>query len=277
MSFSPPLSSIERVGSRTVTLLEHCGRFAAFFAYAVSFIPLDLASRRAWRRILPQCLEVGTRSVPVVMITGVFVGMVLAVQAYRQFEGAGLGDRLGAVVNMSVVTELGPVLAGVMLAGRVGGALTAELGTMNVTEQLLALRSMGCDPVRFLVTPRFLACLLLTPLLTAYADLMGSFGAWLITIRVYGQDPDAYWENTRTAIELWDVNSGMIKSFFFGGSIGIISCYKGFHCRRGAEGVGQACTEAFVASFIAILALDLVLNLVINGLYEIWYGFKPLF
>ncbi len=267
---------IDRLGGTLAGGLMNFGRFSVFAAYTASFVPRDLVSRRAWGRLLAQSLQVGTRSVPVVMVTGVFIGMVLAVQGYRQFDAAGLGDQLGAVVNMSVVAELGPVLAGVMVAGRVGGALTAELGTMSVTEQLLALRSMGVDPVRFLATPRFLACLLLTPLLTAYADLMGVFGAWLITVKVYGQDSGPYWQNTQQVVELWDLYSGLLKSLFFGGAIGMISCYKGFNCQRGAEGVGQACTQAFVASFIAILALDFFLNIVINGLYEIWYGFKPL-
>ena len=267
---------IDRLGGTLVGLLASFGRFGVFSAYTVSFVPRDLVSRQGWGRLLPQCLQVGTRSVPVVMVTGAFIGMVLAVQGYRQFDAAGLGDQLGAVVNMSVVAELGPVLAGVMVAGRVGGALTAELGTMNVTEQLLALRSMGADPVRFLATPRFLACLLLTPLLTVYADVMGAFGAWLITVKVYGQDPGPYWEYTRQVVELWDLNAGLLKALFFGGAIGLISCYKGFHCQRGAEGVGQACTQAFVASFIAILVLDFFLNIVINGVYELRYGFKAL-
>lgn len=258
-------------------MLERLGRFSLFSFETIAYVPVDLCSPRAWSRLIPQCLSIGTRSVPVIMVTGMFVGMVLAVQAYKQFESAGLGDQLGVMVNMSVVSELGPVLAGVMLAGRVGGALTAELGTMNVTEQLLALRSMGAEPVRFLATPRFLACLLLTPLLTCYADLMGAFGGWLITVQVYGQESGPYWEHSQRFIELWDVLAGLTKSVFFGGVIGLISCYNGFNCQRGAEGVGRACTQGFVASFIAILTLDFFLNIVINGLYERWYGFKPLF
>lgn len=264
-------------GGAVVRWFEDLGRFSVFSAYAASFLLLEMSARRGWARFAAQCFHVGTLSVPVVMVTGLFVGMVLAVQAYRQFEGAGLADHLGSVVNMSVVTELGPVLAGVMLAGRVGGALTAELGTMSVTEQLLALRSMGADPIRYLVTPRFFACLLLTPLLTVYADLMGAVGSWLITVKIYGQDSGPYWQATAQFVELWDVGSGMFKSMFFGGSIGLISCYKGFHCERGAEGVGRACTSAFVTSFIVILMLDLFLNIIINGLYQSWYGFKQVF
>jgi phospholipid/cholesterol/gamma-HCH transport system permease protein len=162
------------------------------------------------------------------------------------------------------------------LAGRVGGALAAELGTMNITEQLLALRSMGCNPIRYLVAPRFLACLLLAPILTLYADLLGALGAWAVYAVYYGGESEPYWYYTRQAVEYWDLGTGIVKAFFFGGVIGLVSCYKGFHCRGGAEGVGQACTEAFVISFIMILVLDFFLNLVINRLYEGLYGFRGL-
>ncbi|MBN2447621.1 MAG: ABC transporter permease [Phycisphaerae bacterium] len=267
----------ETTGAGALETLAAFGRFWAFAAYAASFVPLELLSLRGWRRLLPQCFAIGTRSVPVIMLTGAFVGMVLVVQGYEQFDNSGFGDRIGAVVNVSVASELGPVLAGVMLAGRVGGALTAELGTMNVTEQLLALRSMGADPVRFLVAPRFLACLILTPLLTCYADLMGALGAWLVYIGMFGGESEPYWFYTRQSVMLWDLGTGLFKAFFFGGALGIISCYKGFHCKRGAEGVGRACTDAFVTSFITILLLDLLLGIVLNSVFSIRYGFRTFF
>lgn len=269
-------SAVASLGAGTLDLLSGFGRFCLFTFATLTFIPFELFSLRGWGRFLPQCYLIGTRSVGVIMVTGAFVGMVLIVQSYEQFDAAGLGDHLGGVVNISVAAELGPVLAGVMLAGRVGGALTAELGTMNVTEQLLALRSMGADPIRYLVVPRFLACLLLAPLLTCYADVMGALGAWAVYVGVKGGESQPFWEYTREIVELWDLGNGLTKAFFFGGAIGLISCYKGFHCRRGAQGVGQACTEAFVASFISILVLDFFLNIVINGLYRAWYGFRPL-
>lgn len=269
-------NTISRLGARVLAAPVAFGRFCVFGAQSAMYGPFELVSRRGWKHFLPQCFAIGTLSVPVIMLTGLFVGMVLVVQGYVQFDTAGIADRLGVIVNISVAAELGPVLAGVMLAGRVGGALTAELGTMNVTEQLLALRSMGCDPIRHLVTPRFLACLLLAPLLTIYADLMGALGGWLIYSGVYGGDSEPYWYYTRQAVEYWDVGTGVVKSFFFGGAIGLISCYKGFRCRGGAEGVGRACTESFVISFIVILVLDFFLNIVINGTYEKWYGYRDL-
>lgn len=263
-------------GAPLVQLFDKFGRFCEFSAAAVAHGPRDLLTARGWRRLLPQCFIIGTQSVPVIMLTGMFVGMVLVVQGYDQFDATGFADRLGGVVNISVVSELGPVLAGVMLAGRVGGALTAELGTMNVTEQLLALRSMGCDPVRYLATPRFLACFLLAPLLTSYANLMGALGSWAVYVGVYQAPSESFWAYTRDIIERWDIGVGLLKSLFFGGAIGLIACYKGFTCSPGAEGVGRACTQAFVASFIVILALDFFLNIVLNGMYNVLFGWRVL-
>lgn len=268
--------SLVGVGAAAMRLFVDFGRFWIFSAQAIGFIPAELVAIRGWRRLLPQCFQIGTRSVPVVMLTGTFIGIILIVQGWDQFDNAGLGDLLGGIVNISVASELGPVLAGVMLAGRVGGALTAELGTMNITEQLLALRSMGADPIRHLVAPRFLACLLLTPLLTCYADLMGALGAWGIYVGVYGAQSEPYWFNAGQMVEMWHLWTGLVKALFFGGMIGLVSCYKGFHCKPGAEGVGQACTDAFVVSFILILMLDFFLNLVLNGLYTVFYGFRSL-
>lgn len=267
---------LSSLGAATLAWLDAFGTFWVFVARTFAYVPLELLSPRGWRRFLPQCFAIGTQSVPVIMLTGLFIGMVLVVQSFSQFDSANLGHVLGGIVNMSIAAELGPVLAGVMLAGRVGGALAAELGTMNVTEQLLALRSMGADPIRYLVVPRFLACLLLTPLLTCYADIVGAFGAWAVYTGVYGGESGPYVSTSRQMLELWYVNTGLIKAFVFGGVIGLLSCYKGFNCKPGAQGVGEACTQSFVLSFILILALDFFLNIVMNGLYEIWYGFRPI-
>lgn len=268
--------SIADFGSWIISIPVAIGAFTLFSIHATAFAFVEPFRVKGWQRFLPQAYAIGTKSVPVIMATGTFIGMVLVVQGWPQFENAGLQDRLGGIVNISVAAELGPVLAGVMLAGRVGGALTAELGTMNVTEQLLALRSMGCDPVRFLVTPRFLACLVLAPILTLYGNLMGALGAWMVYTMHYGGESEPFWFYTREIVEYWDLATGLVKAFCFGGAIGLISCYSGFNCGRGAEGVGKACTEAFVMSFITILALDFLLNIVINKLYEAIYGFRDL-
>jgi phospholipid/cholesterol/gamma-HCH transport system permease protein len=168
------------------------------------------------------------------------------------------------------------VLAAVMLAGRIGGALTAELGTMNVTEQIDAVRSMGTDPIRYLVAPRLLSCLLLTPVLTIFADLLGVIGGALVSFLQFGINSRAYWTNSAYAVDLWDISVGVAKAFFFGGAIATISCYKGFTCKEGAHGVGQACTEAFVASFVSILALDFALAVIFKNIYETFWPLRSI-
>jgi phospholipid/cholesterol/gamma-HCH transport system permease protein len=225
---------------------------------------------------MPLFYEVGNRTLPVIMVTGTFVGLVLAIQSYDQLRAAGFEQRMGVLVTLSLVQELGPVLAGVMVAGRVGGALTAELGTMRVTEQISALRVMGADPIRQLVVPRFLACLLLTPLLTFFCDLCGSLAGWFVAVVLKGIPSSQYWYYIAYSIVKWDVMVGFVKSVVFGGMIALIACFKGFHCRTGAEGVGRACTESFVISFIAILVADFFIGTFLSGLYRGLYGFKSL-
>jgi phospholipid/cholesterol/gamma-HCH transport system permease protein len=263
-----------RLGAYSRSAVEDFGDFCVFSARSIAWTARTITSGKLWRLLIPEMFEVGFRSLPVILVTGAFVGMVLAVQAIEQFRAVGLEERMGAVVNISVVRELGPVLAGIMLAGRVGGALTAELGTMHVTEQIDALRSMGVDPVRYLVVPRFLACFLLTPVLTLYANMTGSLGGWFISVVQRGVDSGPYWDFTAQVVDSFDLFSGVLKAFFFGAALGLISCYKGFYCRAGAEGVGRACTEAFVASFIAILALDYFLAELLQTIGIKLYGFR---
>jgi phospholipid/cholesterol/gamma-HCH transport system permease protein len=267
---------IEIVGAKTIGGVNNMGRFARFVWQAMIVSLRSCASSHTYPLIWTQMNIIGVRSVPVVMITGAFVGMTLAVQAYDQLAGMGLEEHLGVLINISVVKELGPVLAAVMLAGRIGGALTAELGTMNVTEQIDAIRSMGTDPIRYLVAPRILACLLLTPFLIIYADLMGIIGGYLISVVHLGINSRAYWNFSANGVELWDISIGVIKGFFFGVAIAVISCYKGFTCKEGAQGVGRACTEAFVASFICILALDFALAVIFKAIYNTFWPLKSL-
>lgn len=221
--------------------------------------------------ILPNFYHVGVLSLPVVALTGTFIGMVLAVQSYVQFQNIGLESRLGAVINMSLVRELGPVLAATMLAGRVGSAMAAVLGTMRVTEQIDALTSMGANPIHYLVVPRFLACILLIPALTIMADFMGIVGGYFYSVVMLQIDHYQYLNNSRQFVGGWDFFMGIFKSFFFGGTIAIVSCYRGFHCQAGAEGVGRAATAAFVFSFVLILGIDLMLNIFLDAVYAaIW-------
>lgn len=230
--------------------------------------------RRLPRRgtLLPIFYQVGVLSLPVIALTGTFIGMVLAVQSYFIFRDLGLKTWLGAVINMTLVRELGPVLAATMLAGRVGSAMAAELGTMRVTEQIDALESMGTDPVHYLVVPRFLACICMIPTLTIMADFMGVVGGYLYSIHILNIDEHHYWKNSESFVQSFDLFSGIFKSVFFGGAIALVSCYRGFHCTPGAEGVGRAATSAFVWSFVLILAIDLVLG---KMMYTTYYHLYP--
>jgi len=222
--------------------------------------------------LVPIFFEVGVRSLPVVALTGLFIGMVLAVQAYAEFARLGLSTSIGQMVNKSVVVELGPVLAASMLAGRVGGAMAAELATMKISEQIDALICLGASPIKYLAVPRFLACLLMIPILTTLANFMGILGGALVTTQLYGVEAHHYWENAKNHVEMWDLMVGLVKPMVFGGSIALIACYQGFHSGRGATGVGAASTVSFVLSFISILVLDFFLAFFFNRLHEVIWG-----
>jgi phospholipid/cholesterol/gamma-HCH transport system permease protein len=270
-----PIGFVEKVGLRTTDILVAYGEFFTFVGKTLSWIIFGGWRWRNLRLVLPQFFEVGVKSVPVVAITGCFIGMVMAVESVTEFKAIGQENRIGSLINLSVVKQIGPVLAAVMLAGRVGGALTAELGTMNVTEQLDALRVMGSDPIRYLVVPRFIACVLLTPVLTIYSDLLGILGGWAIAVFALGIPNHPYWQFSD--VETWQIMEGVSKSFFFGAAIGLISCYKGFTSGSGASGVGKACTESFVASFIAIIVLNFIFAQMLKEMYLALYGLRGIF
>jgi phospholipid/cholesterol/gamma-HCH transport system permease protein len=240
------------------------GDVSIFFWRTITWLFTRMPRRET---LLPAFYQIGVLSLPVVALTGTFIGMVLAVQSYAQFRVMHLETRLGAVINMSLVRELGPVLAATMLAGRVGSAMAAELGTMRVTEQIDALTSMGANPIYYLVVPRFLGCLVLIPTLTIMADFMGIVGAFFYSIQILGIDWHHYWSNSQKFVGAYDLFSGVFKSLFFGATIAIISCHRGFNCDPGAEGVGRAATSAFVHSFVIILIMDLFLGIALDAVY----------
>ncbi|MGL4422957.1 MAG: MlaE family ABC transporter permease, partial [Gemmataceae bacterium] len=224
------------------------------------------------RDVLAAMNRIGYSSLFVICVTGAFIGMVLAVQAYSQFHQIGLDTSLGAVIHKSVLRELGPVLTAVMLAGRVGSAMAAEIGTMRVTEQIDALTCLGVQPVRHLVSPRLLASLLMIPLLTAIADVMGILGSNLICLRLFQIDSHHYWEHTLQYVGVWDMAVGVAKSVVFAAVVCLIACQQGFRSRAGAEGVGQAATLAFVYSFMTILVVDFFMGILTNALYTIFHS-----
>lgn len=268
---------ISRVLQGLVDYIQHWGALTVRGVNAVGDITLFatrifrwlFAAKPAPDTILPSFYAVGVLSLPVVALTGTFIGMVLAVQSIGQFRSIGMESRLGAVINYSLVRELGPVLAATMLAGRVGSAMAAVLGTMRVTEQIDALVAMGANPIHHLVVPRFLACVLLIPALTVMADFMGIVGGYFFSVNVLRIDHSQYLRNSRDFVGGFDLFCGIFKSIFFGAIIAIVSCYRGFHCQSGAEGVGKAATAAFVLSFVLILILDLMLNILLDGVATI--------
>jgi phospholipid/cholesterol/gamma-HCH transport system permease protein len=265
---SPSQTPVHRLGQQIHEAISDIGGMAHFSGLTLAWMVRRLPR---WSVLVPNFYAIGVSSVPVVAITGTFIGMVLAVQAHSQFAAMGMASRLGSVINISLVKELGPVLAATMLAGRVGSSMAAELGTMRVTEQIDALSALGTNPIYYLAVPRFLACLLLIPLLTLMADFMGVIGGAVVSTRMLKVDPYHYWYYSRNFVGSLDLLAGVFKSYFFGAAIALISCHRGFHSKAGAEGVGRAATEAFVYSFIAILFLDFCIGIVWNAAYKmIW-------
>ena len=270
-----PELAIATLGAFLNEAISGFGRFAIFAGLTLRNLVVHPGHSLRWRLLGPQLYAVGVLSIPVVAITGAFIGMILSLEGYYQFAAIGQQDRMGGIINVSVVKQIGPVLAAVMVAGRVGGALAAELGTMRVTEQLDAMRAMAADPVQHLVVPRVVACTLMTPLLTVYSNMLGSLGAWLVTVKIYGVSGEDYWFWTAQFVTWREPVGGLVKSVFFGLAIGLVACYKGFNCRPGAAGVGQAATASFVSSFMAIIMINLVLAQFINKLVQWAYPDLP--
>ena len=260
---------IADLGELVIDWIIALGNFSIFTGRTARWLFTRLPRKGT---ILQNFYQIGVLSLPVVALTGTFIGMVLVVQSYVQFRMLNIETRLGAVINMSLVRELGPVLAATMLAGRVGSSMAAELGTMRVTEQIDALSSMGANPIHYLVVPRFLGCLMLIPALTIMADFMGVAGAFCYAVFLLGIDSHHYLANSAQFVGNFDLFVGVFKSLCFGAAIALIGCYRGFHCDPGAEGVGRAATTAFVYSFVMILLLDLLLGIMLDGVY---YSFWP--
>jgi phospholipid/cholesterol/gamma-HCH transport system permease protein len=227
-----------------------------------------LTFKVAWRDLLYQIYFVGVKSQSVVLITGAFTGMVLGVQTFIQFHKVKMDTATLAVVSVSMCSELGPVLTGLMVAGRVGAAIAAELGTMRVTEQIDALRTLATHPVDYLVVPRLVALHVALPLLTAESIAIGIAAGYLIGVHLLGIDQTYLWANMIRYTNTDDVIIGMIKAVIFGGVVAIIGCYKGMSCGEGAEGVGRATTEAVVYSSITILISNLFLTLVLSRIFD---------
>ena len=208
------------------------------------------------RQLLRQMLEIGYYSLPVVGLTAIFTGMVLALQSYTGFSRFEASSAIPTIVVLSMTRELGPVLAGLMVAGRVGAAMAAELGTMRVTEQIDALTTLSTDPLRYLVFPRLLAGLLMLPFLVLVADIIGVLGGYLVSVYKLGFGPIEYINRTIQYLETQDVMSGLVKAAVFGFIVALMGCYQGYRSRGGAQGVGAATTMAVVSASILILTAN---------------------
>lgn len=242
-----------------VRMMEEIGGHLIFLARTFQWIfrpPFDA------QNILNQMLEIGYRSLPVTSITLFFTGMVMALQVGRAMDKLMSGSSIfiGSAVSISMLRELCPVLTALLLSGRVGSAIAAEIGTMRVTEQIDALITLRADPIQYLSVPRFLACLIMTPALTIITDVVGVLGGAFIAFFGLGITVDKYLENIFQYLGLMDFLSGLIKSVFFGIEIAVIACYQGFNTTGGAEGVGKSTIQAVVKSSMAILISDYFLT-----------------
>jgi phospholipid/cholesterol/gamma-HCH transport system permease protein len=249
-------SLFKTVGANALEHFENIGRFGLLVA---AIFRAFREARIYLKRLPEQMLIIGNRSLPIVVVTAAFSGMVTSLQSAYQITGYVPIYLVGSIVGESMILELGPVVTALVLAGRVGASIAAELGTMRVTEQIDALESLAINPVAFLVIPRVIAGLIMLPVLTIFADFVGIVGGWLISVATIELTTFEFFKGFRLFFKTWDAFYGIIKSFCFGFLITLIGCYEGFHTSGGAEGVGRATTRAVVSSCLAILMLDYVL------------------
>jgi phospholipid/cholesterol/gamma-HCH transport system permease protein len=211
---------------------------------------------RGWRRTLVCMLEFGFNTLPLAAFIGIFIGLVTALQTGLQLKELGLVEAVGTIVGLSVVQEMGPVITAFIICGRVGAAMTAELGTMAVTEEIDVLRSLGIHPVRFLVVPRFIAAVTMVPILTIYSILFGIWGGSVVATSYLGVSKVVYYKHMYDSLELHHIISGMSKTFIFGAIIAIVCCHQGLNATNGVEGVGKSTMRAVVITLTAILISD---------------------
>jgi len=248
---------LQPLGRTFLLFLAATGRVAIFTSTSVShcFRPPIYP-----RLILRQMIEIGYYSLPVVGLTAIFTGMVLALQSYTGFARFSAESAVPNVVVISITRELGPVLAGLMVAGRVGAAMAAEIGTMRVTEQIDALNTLATNPFKYLVAPRLIAGLTMLPILVLIADIIGVFGGYVVSSYKLGFNPATYLKNTLDFVEPLDVISGLVKAGVFGFLITLMGCYHGYNSRGGAQGVGAATTNAVVSASILILSFNYLIT-----------------
>ena len=251
------MNAIALIGRMVIRFLEHLGKLTVFTLTSVSHCVRPPIFPRLIGR---QMIDIGYYSLPVVGLTAIFSGMVLALQSYTGFARFNAESVIANVVVLSITRELGPVLAGLMVAGRIGASMAAEIGTMRVTEQIDALTTLSTNPYKYLIAPRLIAGLLMLPLLVLVADIIGVFGGYLVGVYKLGFNPNVYLANTIDFLEPLDVISGLVKAAVFGFIIALMGCYNGFQSQGGAQGVGTATTNAVVSSSILILTFNYIIT-----------------
>jgi phospholipid/cholesterol/gamma-HCH transport system permease protein len=247
------IRALERIGRAGTRFLEEAGSLALLFLQTLGWIvrpPFRV------RSLFQQMAGVGVSSLPIVLITAVFTGAVLALQTTTGFRRFHATDLVGTVVALSICRELGPVLTGIIVAGRVGSGMAAELGTMKVTEQIDALATLATDPVNYLVVPRFLGSLVMLPVLTALADAVGMASGFAISVLALGANPAVYYRRSMDFLHIEDLYTGILKAAIFGMIIAVVGCYKGFTAEGGAEGVGRSTTQSVVLASMLILTAN---------------------
>ncbi len=248
---------LANIGRVFLEFLASTGRLSLFLIHSLA---QGLRPPYYFHQIFRQFLEIGYLSLPVVGLTALFTGMVLALQSYTGFSRFNAEGAIASVVVLSMTRELGPVLAGLMVAGRIGAAMAAEIGTMRVTEQIDALTTLSTSPQKYLIAPRLLAGITMLPLLVVVADIIGVFGGYVVSVYRLGFNPASYLKQTLDFMEMGDVTSGLIKAAVFGFIIALMGCYHGFNSKGGAQGVGKATTYAVVSSSILILIANYLLT-----------------
>jgi len=250
------LVGAESIGRRMVGGIEETGRV---FLFLLSILKAAPSFWKKGHLVVEQMVAIGIESLPLVVVTSLFTGGVAAVQAAYQFQDYVPMRYLGSVIGKSVVIELGPVLTALVVAGRVGASIAAELGTMRVTEQIDALETIGISPIRYLAVPRFMAGMIMLPVVTIFSDFLAIAGAYVVANLSLDVSSNVFMEGLRLFFHLRDVLGGLLKSLFFGVVIATMGCYFGFNAEGGAEGVGRATTRAVVGSCLLILVLDYLL------------------
>ncbi len=261
------LTHIIHLGKAVSDGMRGVGEIAILFFQCLRWLARGIPYKR---ETVQQFYFIGVQSLPVIITTGAFTGAVLAYTSYNQFVTLGVQSWTGAIVAKAQVWQLGPVLVGLMLAGRVGCSITAEIGTMNVTEQIDALDTMGTDPVRYLVLPRVLASFFMTPVLTCFAMLIGIIAGLFMTVFILGAEWHFQWAQIEAWMIPYDYVQGLSKGLVFGVTIALICCRNGLKTTGGAEGVGKATTSANVSSCIAILILNLVMSIILFYAQPVW-------